>query len=203
MSAVTAYTQSLLACRRCPRMRAQFKRLRLSLPDYWNQPVPPSGPAESPLLIVGLAPGKHGANRTGLPFTGDASGDLLFAVLEELGLQQQVRITNAVKCLPIANLPSTSEIVNCQRHLKPELTPGLILLCLGGVAHRATIRALGARQSENPFEHGRIHSLATVTLVDSYHCSRYNTQTRRLTQNMFRDVVELAAGLAGMLKARK
>ncbi len=180
-------------------MRAQFKRLRQSLPDYWNQPVPPSGPTESRLLIVGLAPGKHGANRTGLPFTGDASGDLLFSVLDELGLRDKIRVTNVVKCLPVANLPNANEITNCQRFLVPELDSGLTLLCLGGVSHRATIRALGHRQKDFAFGHGRVHTVATNILVDSYHCSRYNTQTGRLTQAMFRDVVELAAGAAGLM----
>ncbi len=102
-------------------MRHQFKKLKVSHPDYWNAPVSASGDSRSPMLIVGLAPGMHGANRTGVPFTGDASGDLIFKVLEALEIVQKVRITNAVKCLPVQNNPNGNEINNCQRFLRDEL----------------------------------------------------------------------------------
>lgn len=191
--------EALIACRSCPRMRAQFRRLRKSHPDYWNAPVPPNGRAGSPLLIVGLAPGMHGANKTGRAFTGDASGELLFGVLDRLGLTRKVEITNAVKCLPPANLPKAGEVQRCQRWLIPELEDRRSILVLGGVAHRAVIRAFGLRQADWPFGHAAIHELPTTTLVASYHCSRYNTQTGRLTEPMFHSVVESAAHHAGLL----
>lgn len=148
-------------------------------------------------MILGLAPGLKGANRTGIPFTGDASGDLLNQVLDDLNLQDQVRITNAVKCLPIKNLPSGREVRMCSKHLKPELAihrenSASVIVALGGQAHRALISALGYRQVDYPFGHGAVHELAEFTLIDSYHCSRYNTQTGRLTAEMFRSVFETA-----------
>ena len=179
-------------------MQRQFRRLRDECPDYWNRPVPPSGDPGAGLLIVGLAPGKHGANRTGVPFKGDAAGVLLFSTLNELALMDKVCITNAVKCLPVANLPNTREIDNCRRFLAVELEPPRVILALGGIAHRAVLKALGLHQSHHPFSHGAVHELAPQVLVDSYHCSRYNTQTGRLTEGMFRDVVELAATRAGL-----
>lgn len=192
--------EALLACRRCPRMRAQFKRLRKEQPDYWNLPVPPCGKRRAGLLIVGLAPGLHGANRTGIAFTGDASGDLLFRVLGRVGINDQVEITNAVKCLPPANLPNAREVNNCQRFLKPELEGRRCILALGGIAHKAVVRALSENQRDFPFGHGATHELTSgTTLVDSYHCSRYNTQTGRLTESMFHSVVELAARTAGLI----
>ena len=191
--------KQLATCRRCPRLTAQFKRLRDAHPTYWNHPVPPGGDAQSPLLIVGLAPGMHGANRTGIPFTGDSSGDLLFKVLRAFELENRIAITNAVKCLPIKNLPSTGEIANCQRYLAAEVSNHTTLLVLGTVAHRAVLSSLGIKQAQAPFSHGAVHRLPGTTLVDSYHCSRYNTQTRRLTEAMFRDVVESAARIAGLM----
>jgi len=179
-------------------MRRQFRVLRRDFEDYWNRPVPPSGDPQAPLLIVGLAPGKQGANRTGRPFVGDASGALLFGVLESLGIQDRVRITNAVKCLPMANHPNAAEVNNCQRFLAAELTTAAVILVLGGIAHRAAVKALGCRQVDFPFAHGAVHHLANCVLIDSYHCSRYNTQTGRLTEAMFRDVVESAARYAGL-----
>lgn len=152
-------------------------------------------------MVVGLAPGMHGANRTGVPFTGDASGDLLFDMLGELDLIDRVFITNAVKCLPVANLPSGREVVNCARFLAGELEQhasrdNATLLVLGGVAHRAVVRTLGYRQVDYPFAHGATHHLESLQLIDSYHCSRYNTQTGRLTRAMFADVVRLAGNMA-------
>ena len=158
----------------------------------------PAGPGDPALLIVGLAPGMHGANRTGMPFTGDASGELLFRVLDETDLTDRVRITNAVKCLPVRNLPSATEIRNCSRFLVDELRDHAptVVLALGGVAHRAIIAALGLRQADYPFGHGHTHTLPEFVLVDSYHCSRYNTQTGRLTHAMFLEVIRQAGSLA-------
>lgn len=193
MTIETIDLESLAHCRRCPRMRRQFKKLRTVFPDYWNRPVPPTGPVDAPLLIVGLAPGKHGANKTGRAFTGDASGELLFGVLDQLGIGQRVRITNAVKCLPVANRPNAEEIGNCRRFLVEELTGQTTILALGVVAHRAVVAALNERLSIHPFRHGARHVIGERTVIDSYHCSRYNTQTGRLTEAMFQDVVRLAA----------
>ena len=172
-----------------------------SHPDYWNKPVPGSGADSCSLMIIGLAPGMHGANRSGVPFVGDSSGNLLGEVLKASGLAGRVKITNAVKCLPIKNLPSPREVKNCSRFLIPEieahqLNTSPVLLLLGGVAHRATISALGGKQSDYPFAHGATHAMDEVTLVDSYHCSRYNTQTGRLTYQMFLDVVTAAGNMA-------
>ncbi len=163
--------------------------------------MPASGPRDAKLLIVGLAPGMHGANRSGVPFVGDASGDLLNDVLNELNLVGRVRITNAVKCLPIKNLPSSREVSNCGRFLTEELSgqhdsDPPVLLVLGGVAHRAVIATLAQRQADYPFAHGAVHQVGHVTLIDSYHCSRYNTQTGRLTRAMFLDVVATAGKMA-------
>lgn len=193
--------RKLLACRKCRRLSNQFSRLRDSHPDYWNKPVAASGADSCSLMIIGLAPGMHGANRSGVPFVGDSSGNLLSEVLKASGLAGRIKITNAVKCLPIKNLPSSREVKNCSKFLIREIeahqlntTP--VLLLLGGVAHRATISALGGKQSDYPFAHGAIHVMGEVTLVDSYHCSRYNTQTGRLTYQMFLDVVTAAGNMA-------
>lgn len=188
-------------CRRCRRLVNQFKRLSVKHPDYWNKPVPAHGPSEASLLIVGLAPGLHGANKTGIPFVGDASGNLLHDVLASLKLTGRVKITNAVKCLPVKNLPSAQEVNNCSRYLKDELEahrliPDATLLVLGGVAHKAVVKALGARQADFPFGHGAVHHVEGLQIVDSYHCSRYNTQTGRLTRQMFLDTVQLAGNMA-------
>ena len=193
--------RKLLACRKCRRLSNQFSRLRDSHPDYWNKPVAASGADSCSLMIIGLAPGMHGANRSGVPFVGDSSGNLLSEVLKASGLAGRIKITNAVKCLPIKNLPSSREVKNCSRFLIREieahqLNTSPVLLLLGGVAHRATISALGGKQSDYPFAHGAIHVMGEVTLVDSYHCSRYNTQTGRLTYQMFLDVVTAAGNMA-------
>jgi uracil-DNA glycosylase family 4 len=168
--------------------------------------VAASGPEKTALLIVGLAPGLHGANKTGIPFNGDASGDLLFKVLRHFQLETRVRITNAVKCLPVENKPSSLELNNCQKFLLPEVEIHLqqagstVILCLGQIAHRSVIKALALKQSQYPFGHGAIHDLNEQQwLVDSYHCSRYNTQTGRLTESMFQSAVKSAAELAGYL----
>lgn len=192
--------------------------MRSEHPDYYAAPVPPFGPTGAPLLVVGLAPGMHGANRTGRPFTGDHAGILLYRTLWELGLASgpesvaaddgleliNCRITNAVKCLPPANKPLPAEVRECRAWLAAELgesTPR-VLLALGRIAHDGVLDALGLRRSAYRFAHGAEHALPGGSwLVDSYHCSRYNTQTRRLTDAMFRDVVTRAARLAGLQAA--
>lgn len=193
--------RKLHACKKCRRLSNQFKRLRDSHPDYWNKPVAGSGALSCSLMIIGLAPGMHGANKSGVPFVGDSSGNLLDKVLKVSGLAGRVKITNAVKCLPVKNLPSSKEVKNCSRFLIPEIeahqqNTNPVLLLLGGVAHRATISALEGKQSDYPFAHGAVHMMDDLTLVDSYHCSRYNTQTGRLTYQMFLDVVNAAGNMA-------
>ena len=164
-----------------------------------------SGPP-STLTIVGLAPGLHGANKTGIPFTGDASGELLFRTLKGLNLIDKVRITNAVKCAPPQNKPLTSERKNCRKFLRLELAelfvPSVpskptVLFCLGRVAHEEVLRSLDLTPNNFPFAHGAVHQLKpTQWVVDSYHCSRYNIQTNRLTEPMFRTALQYAAELA-------
>ncbi len=201
-------------CRRCPRLASHLDAVRREYPDYHARPVPPFGDPAARLLIVGLAPGLHGANATGRPFTGDYAGILLYETLHALGLASApeslavddglrlagCRITNAVKCLPPQNKPTTAEVRACNAFLGAELQalprPGVIL-ALGRIAHDAVLRALGERLSAHAFAHGAEHALpGGLTLVDSYHCSRYNTQTRRLTAAMFRDVTARAQALA-------
>ncbi|MCC5861729.1 MAG: uracil-DNA glycosylase [Gammaproteobacteria bacterium] len=207
-------------CRRCPRLADHLDAVRASHPDYHAAPVPAFGVQSPRLLIVGLAPGMHGANRTGRPFTGDHAGILLYATLHGLGLADRsesvhardglrlrgCRITNAVKCLPPENRPTGKEVANCTGYLAAELATlpqAAVILALGGVAHRAIVRALGLRQADYDFGHGAEHLLPEgQRLVDSYHCSRYNTQTGRLTGEAFETVVRRAAGLAGLLDSR-
>jgi uracil-DNA glycosylase len=187
--------------------------MRAAHPDYYNLPVPPFGEAHAKLLIVGLAPGAHGANRTGRPFTGDYAGVLLYETLFAAGFATRAvsvaaddglalrncRITNAVKCLPPANKPGTAEADTCNRYLAAELAllpRPRVILALGAIAHRAVLRALGARQARYRFAHGAVHLVpGAPVVVDSYHCSRYNTQTRRLTAQMFADVLATARTL--------
>jgi uracil-DNA glycosylase family 4 len=172
------------------------------------------GAARPALLIVGLAPGLHGANASGRPFTGDFAGILLYRTLYAVGLASRphslapddglqlkaARITNAVKCLPPANKPTTAEADTCRPFLEAEieaLSAGCVLLALGTIAHRAVVRSAGGRLSAFPFAHGAAHSLPNGrVLVDSYHCSRYNTQTGRLTEAMFVEVLARARQLA-------
>lgn len=193
-------------CRACPRLASFLASVRKEYPAYHAAPVAPFGPDDARLLIVGLAPGMHGANATGRPFTGDYAGILLYDTLFRFGFSNQptathrddglqlrdCRITNAVKCLPPENKPVGAEVSNCNRFLAVELTrvpPGAVILALGNVAHGAVVKALGLRASLHPFAHGARHALDDGRwLVDSYHCSRYNTQTRRLTEAMFHAV---------------
>lgn len=203
-----------LHCRRCPRLASFLDEVKAQYPDYHARPVPSFGPSRPRLLIVGLAPGVHGANRTGRPFTGDHAGKLLYQVLHELDLGSQAesvhrrdglalrhcRITNAVKCVPPQNKPVGAEVRNCNGFLRAELTamaPGGVIFALGGVAHGAVLKALALKSKDFPFGHGNERRLDDGRwLVDSYHCSRYNTQTRRLTTAMFRRVMRRARTLA-------
>ncbi len=207
-------------CRRCPRLAGFLRDVRASHPGYHAAPVPAFGEAAPRLLIVGLAPGMHGANRTGRPFTGDHAGILLYATLHRLGLAdrpesvspddglrlKECRITNAVKCLPPENRPTGAEVNLCNGYLAAEihaLAPCTAILALGGVAHRAVLRALGLRQAEHPFAHQAQFPLPQGRwLVDSYHCSRYNTQTGRLTAPAFEAAVRQAAQCAGLAVRR-
>ncbi len=197
---------SLAGCTACPRLAGLLREVRTRHPDYHAGPVPPFGDPSPRLLIVGLAPGMHGANRTGRPFTGDYAGELLYATLHKFGwgsLPQSVarddglrlvgcRITNAVKCLPPDNKPVPDEVRRCGTFLRSEvraMPSGTAILALGVVAHAAVLREFGERPSAYPFAHGAQHRLASgVTVFDSYHCSRYNTNTRRLTTGMFEAV---------------
>lgn len=202
------------ACQRCPRLAEFLADLCGRYPSYHNAPVPPFGDTAPRLLIVGLAPGMHGANASGRPFTGDFAGILLYETLHAVGLASApvsvsvddglklvgCRITNAVKCLPPENKPVGSEINNCNGFLAAELAalaPDAVVLALGGIAHRAVVRAEAGRQKDFPFGHGATAELPSGRrLISSYHCSRYNTQTRRLTPAMFQDVVTKARDLA-------
>ncbi|MEZ5499734.1 MAG: uracil-DNA glycosylase [Steroidobacteraceae bacterium] len=186
-------------------------------PLYYAKPVPPFGDLDAPLLIVGLAPGMHGANRTGRPFTGDFAGILLYQTLAELGLGTQpasvaanddlkllgVRITNAVRCLPPQNKPTPAEIRECNGFLRAEIqamTRLRAIVALGRIAHDAVLDAVGHRRAAAVFAHGAQHALAQApALFDSYHCSRYNTQTRRLTAPMFKEVLAAAARCAQLV----
>ncbi len=193
-------------CRLCPRLAAFRDANRECYPTFHNAPVESFGPRDARLLIVGLAPGLKGANQTGRPFTGDYAGDLLYATLDKFGLVHGrygrhagdglalagCRITNAVRCVPPENKPTTAEIRTCLQFLAAELA-GLerleIVLALGTVAHGAVLAALGHRKSRYAFGHGALHELpGGPLLADSYHCSRYNTNTRRLTVEMFEAV---------------
>lgn len=195
----------LAACTACPRLARFLADVRAAHPDYHARPVANFGDPAARLLIVGLAPGMHGANRTGRPFTGDYAGILLYDTLHRFGFANRpesvavgdglelidCRISNAVKCLPPENKPEPAEIKTCNHYLADELraSPEVkVILALGLVAHKATLMALGLKQSAFAFGHGARHELPGRVLIDSYHCSRYNTQTRRLTAEGFHDV---------------
>jgi uracil-DNA glycosylase family 4 len=195
-------------CAICPRLAAFRGANVLRYPDFANAPVESFGDSDARLLIVGLAPGLKGANRTGRPFTGDFAGDLLYATLGELGLAQgrydrraddglaleDCAIVNAVRCVPPENKPTPAEIGNCRAYLRLALDalPRLaIIVALGRIAHESVLRALGLRLVAHPFAHGARHNLGEgrPKLFDSYHCSRYNTNTGVLTPAMFREVL--------------
>lgn len=197
-------------CTACPRLAGFLRELKLRYPEYHCRPVAPFGDPDARLLIVGLAPGMHGANATGRPFTGDHAGILLYKTLYDCGLSSapeslhvddglellDCRITNAVKCLPPQNKPLGVEVKACNGFLMRELEmlpSGSVVMALGSIAHRAVVSALGLRQVDCPFAHGAEHWLNDkLVLLDSYHCSRYNTQTRRLTPEMFQQVFQRA-----------
>jgi uracil-DNA glycosylase family 4 len=193
-------------CPRCPRLAAFRKKWRADEPTWFNAPVPSFGPLEARLLIVGLAPGLQGANRTGRPFTGDYAGVLLYETLARFhfargqysahpddGLQlSDCRITNAVRCVPPENKPTTAEIAACREFLKEtiaEMKKLRAILALGRIAHDSVVTALGSKKSTAPFKHGGKNTLGELTLFSSYHCSRYNTNTGVLTPDMFRAVL--------------
>ena len=196
-------------CRACPRLATFLDDVRTRHPDYHARPVPAFGDPNPRLLIVGLAPGMHGANRSGRPFTGDYAGVLLYQTLHRFGYASApeslsvndglqltgCRITNAVKCLPPANKPEPAEIRECNRFLAAEiagLPADASILALGQIAHQAVLRALGFKLKDYPFAHASDYRLPDGRrLVSSYHCSRYNTQTRRLTPEMFAAVFNM------------
>jgi len=192
-------------CQRCPRLVGLREDWRRREPDWFNAPVDSFGPSDARLLIVGLAPGLRGANRTGRPFTGDYAGDLLYATLNEFGFARGVyqarpddglelldcRITNAVRCVPPDNKPLPVEIAACRDFLAAtfnEMAKLRAVVALGRVAHDTVLAAAASRRSAFPFAHGAAHAINGLTLFDSYHCSRYNTNTGVLTPQMFRQV---------------
>ena len=200
-----------LDCRDCPRLAGFLDQVRRDHRDYHARPVPQFGDAAAEFLIVGLAPGMHGANRTGRPFTGDHAGILLYRTLHQFGFASlalsqaaddplvlnNCRISNAVKCLPPQNKPLPEEIRSCNRYLSAELRqkPPRVILALGSVAHQAVLMACGLKRASFKFGHHAVHDLPPapgapegIRLYDSYHCSRYNTQTKRLTEAMFQAV---------------
>lgn len=196
-------------CRQCPRLASFLDTVKIKEPTYFAKPVPAFGVENPKLLIVGLAPGMHGANRTGRPFTGDYAGVLLYETLHQFGyasasvsvsaddglVLKDCRITNAVKCLPPDNKPTGEEVNICNQYLAAELaglSPNTTILALGNVAHLAVLKALGLKVGAYKFGHAARHALPNgQVLYDSYHCSRYNTQTKRLTEAMFHQVFAL------------
>jgi len=200
-------------CRQCPRLATFLDQVAEKHPGYYCRPVPPFGDQNARLLIVGLAPGMHGANRTGRPFTGDHAGVLLYETLHKYGFASHskslsaddtmhlidCRITNAVKCLPPDNKPVGAEINTCNGFLANELRTlpdGSVVLALGGIAHRAIVKAVACRQADYKFAHAMEHPVdGHFLMLDSYHCSRYNTNTRRLTTEMFHKVFARAREL--------
>ena len=203
----------LRGCQRCTRLAEYRAGLQAKYPHYYNQPVPPFAAADARLLIVGLAPGLHGANASGRPFTGDASGDLLFRSLHRSGFASQpvaralddgmrldaCHITNAVKCVPPANRPEASEINACNEFLAAEIErmpAGSVVLALGTLAHRAVVRALGLRQASLKFRHAAEYPLERdLVLLDSIHPSRYNQNTGKITPAMFDRIVARSKSL--------
>ena len=203
-------------CTRCPRLAEFLAEAHRRYPKYWCKPVPSFGDPNPRIVLIGLAPGMHGANRTGRPFTGDFAGILLYETLHALGLANQpngddpndglklvrARIINSVKCVPPENKPTPDEIKRCNSYLQAELASlpkAKVLVALGRIGHEAILTALGHKRTAFAFGHGAEHQLADARwLVDSYHCSRYNTQTRRLTPQMFKAVLTRACKLAGL-----
>ncbi len=199
-------------CDLCPRLRQFILDQREKEPDWFNGAVPSFGDPDAELLVIGLAPGLTGANRTGRPFTGDWAGDLLYATLEKFdftigtydrrpddGLAlRRAMITNAVRCVPPQNKPIGAEINQCRPFLIERiraLPNAKVLLCLGKISHDSTVRALGVKLKDHPFGHASEYQIDDLTLLSSYHCSRYNTNTRRLTAEMFEQVFARARAL--------
>ena len=192
-------------CPCCPRLVGFRNSWREQELEWFNAPVPSFGPIDARLLIVGLAPGLRGANRTGRPFTGDYAGDLLYQTLKDFGFAIgdyqarpddgftliDCRITNAVRCVPPENKPTPQEITTCRDFLSQtiaEMAKLCAIVALGRIAHETVVRARSARLADHPFAHGGVRTMGESVLFDSYHCSRYNTNTGMLTQQMFRDV---------------
>jgi uracil-DNA glycosylase family 4 len=207
-------------CPRCPRLASFRQEWRRREPTWFNAPVPGFGPRTARLLIVGLAPGLQGANRTGRPFTGDYAGVLLYETLARFGFAKgtygacpddglelvDARITNAVRCVPPENKPIGIEIASCQTFLKGAIgeMPNLCaIVALGRIAHEAALAALQARRASAPFGHGAAHEIGKLTLFDSYHCSRYNTNTGVLTPDMFCGVFAHVREFLDALQARR
>lgn len=200
-------------CQLCPRLAAYRQQCRHEFPDWWNAPVHAFGDPQARIAIIGLAPGKHGANRTGRPFTGDYAGDLLFATLAKCGLSngryeakvddglelRDIIILNSVKCLPPQNKPEPEEIRSCRSFLSREiqaLPNARIFIALGQIAHQSAVKVLGGKLPKARFAHLAEHRMpGGQILIDSYHCSRYNTNTGRLTADMFEAVFERALAL--------
>lgn len=205
-------------CRLCPRLAEFRDENQTKYPGWFHGAVPSFGPADARLLVVGLAPGLKGANKTGRPFTGDYAGDVLYPALLEGGFAsgeydarpddtlvlKDCRITNAVRCVPPQNKPTPEEITTCRPFLLNELhgMPNVqVIMALGGISHRTVSASLGFKQSRFAFKHGAVHPMPEnvigrpLTLVDSYHCSRYNINTNRLTREMFAEVVAQAKAL--------
>lgn len=209
-----------VSCRRCARLASFLEEVRTAHPGYRCLPVPPFGDPQARLVIVGLAPGLHGANATGRPFTGDFAGILLYETLHAYGYASSpisrtlddpltlvdCRITNSVKCLPPQNKPTPDEVRTCNDYLAADLAmmrEGGAVLALGRIAHEASLIALRVRRSDYPFAHAACHALPNgLTLFDSYHCSRYNTNTNRLTPAMFRHVFDAVAEHLGRPRPR-
>ncbi len=199
-----------IKCQSCSRLSQFLGEVKKKYPEYYCKPVPAFGVKKPKLLIVGLAPGMHGANATGRPFTGDHAGILLYEMLYKHGFSnkpisvhikdgfklKQARITNAVKCLPPENKPVGDEVNRCNQYLVEELKvidKKAVILCLGLISHKAVIKALALKQKDYPFEHGKLHKFEDGRqILDSYHCSRYNTNTGRLTEKMFDDIFKQA-----------
>ncbi len=199
-------------CVQCERLASFLADIRSDYPDYFARPVPAFGDTAARCCIVGLAPGMHGANASGRPFTGDHAGILLYQTLHKYGFATKpesrsadddlalidCRITNAVKCLPPQNKPVAAEINTCNNWLSMELKAlpdDHVIIALGSIAHKAVIMGLGLKQSDYRFAHAAEHKLERGVLIDSYHCSRYNTQTRRLTPEMFEAVFARAKNI--------
>jgi len=199
-------------CNLCPRLHDFIAEQRRLHPEWYNAPVPAFGDDSARLMIAGLAPGLRGANQSGRPFTGDFAGDLLYETIDKFGLSsgkfaarpddglqlKDCLIVNAVRCVPPQNKPTTAEIKTCNRFFQNQIEAMAnlqVIIALGKIAHDAILLNFGLVRGHYKFAHGALHDLGKVTLIDSYHCSRYNTNTRRLTPEMFEDVFELARGV--------